>query len=292
MAQATLAAGDLKAVVGDNAGEGPHARGYNGVWSLRHTQCPREVFVPSYAGLNFEHIFDGATDDTDARVFFEPRVAPMELRTLSPTAAELHQPPTPVFKLESWTRFQVVAPHFLDMVFRCRAHQHVFRNGYIGLFWASYIDAPEDKSIYFLGGEAGAAGLWTQLCTQRHGMESTVRQREDAFEPAFRAENRQTLFRAMSALRYDMPFFYGNFEGFVLGFFFDRTQGVRFAHSPSGGGLNPDRRTTCPAWDFQLLIPEYDVRKDYTLRVRVMFRPRCPRREIEEEYARWRASLP
>ena len=46
------------------------------------------------------------------------------------------------------------------MTFRCRPTQHVFRRGYIGLFWASYINAPDDKSMYF----RGTAG-WLQLCT-------------------------------------------------------------------------------------------------------------------------------
>ena len=45
--------------------------------------------------------------------------------------AELHQPPTPTFHLESWTRFTLVAPHYVDMHFRCRPRQHAFRFGTI-----------------------------------------------------------------------------------------------------------------------------------------------------------------
>jgi len=39
---------------------------------------------------------------------------------------------------------------------------------------------------------------------------------------------------------------------------FDRTT-VFASHIAVGGGAAPERRTTNPAWDFQCLIPEYDV---------------------------------
>jgi hypothetical protein len=128
MSHATLEAGDLATVVGDNSPGDEHRAGYNGVWSLRHTSSSRSLFVPAYAGLNHEHIFNGETED-DPDLFFEPRKAPMTFKQLSETGAELHQPSTPAFHLESWTRFELVAPHYLDMHYRCVAHQHVFHRG-------------------------------------------------------------------------------------------------------------------------------------------------------------------
>src|SRR5207244_12730449 len=153
MAHDTFRAGDLTAVIGDNGAADGHRAGYNGIWSLTHRGEPRNLFVPGYAGLNLEHIFDGDKRDLDggSKVFFEPRHAAMTFKKLSATEAELHQPPTPTFHLESWTRFKLSAPHYLDMSFRCTPTQHAFAHGYIGLFWASYINAPEDRSIYFRG---------------------------------------------------------------------------------------------------------------------------------------------
>jgi putative SOS response-associated peptidase YedK len=46
-------------------------------------------------------------------IFFEPRNTPMTFEKLSDTAAELHQKATPTFHLESWTRFELVAPRCL-----------------------------------------------------------------------------------------------------------------------------------------------------------------------------------
>lgn len=290
MGNATFKAGELTAVIGDNEAGGEHQAGYNGVWSLRHSKSPRSLFVPAYAGLNHEHIFSGDVED-DPKVFFEPRVAPMTFRQISESEAELHQPPTPTFHLESWTRFKLAAPHYIDMNYRCVAHQHVFHRGYIGLFWASYINAPADMSMYFMGGEDGKTSLWTQLCTQKHDDESTVRHRADQIALTFRADSREALYKNLSPLRYDLPFFYGIFDDHIWLMMFDRADGIRLTHSPSGGGVNKERQTTNPAWDFQFLVPNYEVSKTYGFKARALFRPRCSRDEILAEYEQWKNSV-
>jgi hypothetical protein len=288
MAHDTFRAGDLTAVIGDNAAAGEHRPGYNGVWSLTHRTQPANLFVPSVAGLNFEHIFDGDKRDVgDGRtIFFEPRHAPMTFRRLSDTEAELHQPPTPTYHLESKTRFTLVAPHYVDFHFRCTPTQHVFAHGYIGLFWASYTNAPGDKSIYFRGG-----GQWQQLCTQQHNDKSTVRHRDDKIELKFSAGLGDALYRNLSPLRFDKPFYYGLFHDHLYIVMFDRSAGIRFTHSPSGGGLNREKETTNPAWDFQYILPQYEVMTEYGFRARVAYRERCAREEILREVAEWRKTL-
>jgi hypothetical protein len=286
---ATLQAGDLTAVVGDNSAAGEHRAGYNGVWSLRHAVASRSLFVPAVAGLNLEHIVTGEHLDGDHKLFFEPRSAPMSFKQLSASAAELHQPPTPTFHVESWTRFELVAPHYLDMTFRCVAHQPVFPRGYLALFWASYINAPADKSMYFLGGDR-QKNLWTQLCTQWHNDQSTVRHRDDTFEMTFPEGSRDTLFKSLSRFRFDEPFFYGNHDELLWLVMFDRTAGIRFTHSPSGGGANPALQTTNPAWDFQFLVPQPEVMKEYGFRVRTVLRPRCSRAELLAEFSKWKGT--
>ena len=288
MAHATFRAGDLTAIIGDNAAHENHRAGYNGIWSLTHRRESANLFVPAVAGLNFEHIFDGHRRDTDGtrRIFFEPRNAPMRFRRISNTEAELHQPETGTFHLESWTRFRLVEPHFIDMTFRCRAHQHVFEHGYIGLFWASYINAPDDKSMYLRNGN-----MWQQLCTQAHNDESTVRHTMDNLNLRFSEGYPEALFRNYSRFRYDQPFFYGNFRNQTVILMLDRTQGIRFTHSPSGGGSNRNQQTTNPAWDFQYLISPYEVNRDYSFRARLVYRPSCTRAEILREVTTWQASL-
>jgi hypothetical protein len=289
MAHDTFHAGDLTAVIGDNEAHGSHLAGYNGIHQLSHRRELANFFVPTVAGLNLEHIFDGDTElrgQNDRKLFYEPRNAPMKLKKLSDSEAELHQPPTPTFHLESWTRFKLVAPHYIDFSFRCRPTQHVFRHGYIGLFWASYINAPEDKSMYFRGG-----GRWQQLCTQQHNDQSTVVHRDNKFDLTFSPVPGDALYKHLSPLKFDEPFFYGLIQKYIFLLMFDRSEGIRFTHSPSGGGYNKEMETTNPAWDFQFIIPAYDVLREYGFRARAVYRERCSRQEILREWSDWRKGL-
>lgn len=282
----TLRAGDLEAVIGDNSAEGAHRAGYNGVWSLKHVLADRSLFVPGIAGLNLEHIVNGTPLDTD-ELFFEPRRAPMTLQQLSESAARLYQPATFATGVESTTRFSLSAPNVLDMHFECIPRKATFPHGYLSLFWASYMHAPQDKSMYFLGSPTGQPSAWTQLCTQFHNDQSTVRHRSDDFEAVWDKDNREALFRNFSKLRFDAPFFYGNFGELMWVVLFDRSEGIRFTHSPSGGGFDSVRRTSNPAWDFQFLIrnPRLNVARGFA--VRTILGPAGDRELLPDLAADW-----
>ncbi|MBM3981078.1 MAG: hypothetical protein FJ304_12475 [Planctomycetes bacterium] len=220
----TFALGDLTAIIGDNDAKGEHRAGYNGLWSLTHKTDPANAFVPTVAGMNFEHIFDGETLDTgnSSDVFFEPRKAKMTFKKVNATTAELRQEATPTFKLESTTRFTLREPDSIDFHFKFRATQHVFKRGYLGLFWASYINAPEDKSMYLRG-----KNLWLQHCTPAHNSVSTVVHAADKFEMTFDKGHRDTLYKSLSPLKYDVPLFYGLIRKHILIVMFDRTDLLR-----------------------------------------------------------------
>jgi len=286
MAHDTFRVGDLEAVVGDNEAYGDRRPGYNGLHRLTHRTSSRTIFVPRYAGLNLEHIFDGSREFHDPKVFFEPRNAPMKFTRSGDDEAELFQEPTPTFFLESRTRFKFVAPHYVDITFRCRPTQHVFSNGYIGLFWASYIDGPEDKSLYFRSKKR-----WQQHCTPAHDHQSTVLHADNKFDLRFEEGTRPTLFKNFSPLRFDEPFYYGVFDRHVFILMFDRCENIRFTHSPNGGGENAGLESSNPAWDFQFIVPKYEVLQDYGFRARVAYREACPRSEILAEVDSWRRSL-
>jgi hypothetical protein len=156
----------------------------------------------------------------------------------------------------------------------------------MGLFWASYINAPEDKSMYFRGGDR-----WQQLCTQQHNDESTVVHRDNKFQLKFSPATGDALYKNLSPLKFDEPFFYGLFRKQLFLLMFDRSEGIRFTHSPSGGGYQKESQTTNPAWDFQFTIPAYDVLRDYGFRARAVYRERCSRQELVKEFTDWRKSL-
>ena len=76
-------------------------------------------------------------------------------------------------------------------------------------------------------------------------------------------------------------------EGHTWITMFKSHKGIRLTHSPSGGGTNAERGTTNPAWDFQYLVPEYDVNQGKGFELGAVSRRGGSREEVLEEYAKW-----
>ncbi|HPO10354.1 MAG TPA: hypothetical protein PLZ55_16895 [bacterium] len=268
-----LKTSEITCRIGDNTANGEHNALYNGIWELRSTHEPVNLFVPSYAGLNLEHIFDGSANRGDNKRFFEPRHHPMEL-TVENDTATLHQTPTPFMKVESWTSFRVEEPNRIRFQFRARPTHTDFRFNYLGFFWASYILAPENKSIYFPTPEKNERGWrWYQHCTLAHNRDSSVLSEADNFQPAREDETEMTLYAACSPVRYARPFYFGLRGKMVLIYIFEKADGVlRLCHSPSGGGPTPDKMDTCPAWDFVQFIPNPEAGRTYELSLTAVYK--------------------
>lgn len=283
---ATLRAGDLEAVIADNEEFPGHRAWYNGVHILRHRADTTNLFWPRVAGLNFEHIYDGEKWYEPAASLFEPRSSPMELTRLAGDTVLLHQPPTALHKLESWTRFSLAAPHYVDMDFRCIPRAATFDRGYIGLFWACYIDTHLSREYYFIGRKDGETNnRWLAFLSPEHREASTLRHVDDRFDPTFAEKFPPMLYTSFSPYRYAYPFYYGRRGEMVVILMFDQPGPIRFSHSPSSGGLvTPDSN---PAWDFQYLIQDYQVGQEYGFRARMIYKPFVSEQDIIAEYERW-----
>jgi hypothetical protein len=94
--------GALRVVVADNETFGAdHRAGYNGVADLRLAAGDhKNLFVPSYAGLNLEHVFSGDAESFGWNIF-EPRRFPMQLIRHSTNCVELRQERTEHWPLRS-----------------------------------------------------------------------------------------------------------------------------------------------------------------------------------------------
>lgn len=262
-----LRRGALEAVFVDNRAVNDeiladHRAGYSGLASLRDTDLQRNIFVPRYAGLNFEHIHDGTLQDTP--VLFEPRHAPMELRVVDEHTAEICQRPTPYWKLESCTRYELLPNGAIEMTFECIPREARYAKGYLGLFWASYIDQPESLDIHFVGPEG-----WIRGVTPKHGEHAVHRATGDArrFEHEPALAERLTLLFGFSQHRYAEPWYFGIARRRALAFVFREQDVIRLTQSPSGGGQGN------PAWDFQWYIERPEIGRRYQMVMRTVYAP-------------------
>lgn len=245
-----------------------HRARYNGLAVLKHTDQPRNIFVPSYAGLNFEHIHDG-TNLSIKDNKFEPREEPMELRVIDEHTVEVYQAPTKVHQLESCGRYSILPDGTIEYTFECIPRAGNYRNDYIGLFWASYIDQPEDKGIHFKArlAEGSGAGHWTRTVTPKHGVSSSHPPAGPL--PTLKHDPDFTLTLAFnrSDYVYTEPWYYGVSHGMAYALMFRKRDGIWLVQSPSGGGDGN------PAWDFQWFIPHFKVDEAYGFTMRAGYVP-------------------
>ena len=272
--------GPVTAVIVDNAAVdvaslSGHRAGYNGVAALTHKKRDQNLFVPPYAGLNFEHIHDGTLAVNKEK--FEPRRSPMQLRVIDQFTVEVYQPPTPNWKLESCGRYQLLPDGTIEYTFECIPRADVFRNGYIGLFWASYIHQPKDRAIHFKGRPAKDQGgdRWIRGVTPRHGVDST--HPPAGLLPELRIDPKfpLTLVNHRSKYVYTNPWYYGVSHGMAYNLMFRQRDKIWFAQSPTGGG------SVNPAWDFQWFIPNYRVGEAYGFVMRAAYVPFESREQIK-----------
>jgi len=283
-----LRRGPVTAVVVDNhavdSDECPkHRAGFSGLAVLRHSKRAENLFYPGVAGLNFEHIHDGTLAIERER--FEPRKAAMELRLIDEHTVELYQPPTPHTKLESCGRYQILDDGTIEYTFECIPRAATFANGYIGLFWASYLHQVESTAIHFRGVRVPGSSSGVpqpeliRAASTRHGLESAHR----PFAIAAGALPRHdpnfplTLVFNTSPYAYTEPWYYGVSHGFAYAQAFSAERQIWFSQSPDSGGAGEGN----PAWDFAWFIPNYQVGRSYGFRMRVIYVPFKDQSQVE-----------
>jgi len=285
----TLQRSDVTAIIVDNEAIDidalpGHRAGYNGVVSLTHAARPENLFVPGIAGLNFEHIHDGTTAGLVEK--FEPRRHPMELRILDEHTCELYQSPTPNWQLESCGRYHLLEDGTIEYTFECIPRARTFSRGVIGLFWASYIHAPEDVAIHFRGTRADETDAsWIRAYSPSHGVNSTHPPAMGAPEVEVDPDFPLTLVNHPSEYRCTAPWYYGVSHAMAFAQMFRARDRIWFAQSPTGGGQ------TNPAWDFQWFIPDYQVDDAYGFVMRAAYRPYEGRAPLESQTTTHRTAL-
>ncbi|MDD4871461.1 MAG: hypothetical protein PHR77_12960 [Kiritimatiellae bacterium] len=279
---------NLRVVIADNQAYGiQHRAGYNGVSELYLTGTTNNLFVPTVAGLNFEHIFNG-----DVGSFgwdkFEPRRAPMQLIQSSSNRVELVQERTEHWPLRSRMVYEVHGDS-IDFTFYGVPLADAWQKyGYIGVFFASYIQAPEDKSIQFIGRSRPERGnpqpRWIKHLSPKHGVSASHRPAGSNWDPQLDKDFPITLVSGISDLEYLYPFYFGRSGQNVFIMMFERPRNdgeLRFAQSPSGGGANN------PAWDYVYFQRSYAVGREFSFRARAVYKKFESVEEVVRIYEQW-----
>ncbi|MCL4785613.1 MAG: hypothetical protein KJ070_02295 [Verrucomicrobia bacterium] len=279
----------LQVVIADNEAYGSeHRAGYNGISELwLKAGDARNLFVPLYAGLNFEHIFSGDSASFGWNIF-EPRRAPMQLVRLSDTKVELRQNRTEHWPLRSRLVYEAKGDA-IDFAYLGTPLEDAWRkHGYIGVFFASYIQSPEDMSIQFIGrsrpGQGDPRPRWIKHLPERHGLAANHRPAGSTWDPSLDEGFNIDLVNGTSNLEYLYPFYLGRVGENVLVMMFERAgeEGeLRFAQSPSGGGKGN------PAWDYVYFRREYRVGREFSFRVRAVYTKFTSVEEIVRLYEAW-----
>jgi hypothetical protein len=209
----------------------------------------------------------------------------MELRLINKHCVDLYQPPTPYFQLESCLRYELLPEGVVQMTLECIARKDTFSNGYIGLFWASYIHQPESLDIHFpgwpnIGSRIKAIKLPPPIIirgvTSGHGLKATHRSLQDRRQLKHDEDFPLSLVFGNSDHRYSHPWYYGVSNGMGFAQIFRRSDNIRITQSPSGGGQGN------PAWDFQFIVENYQVDKRYQMIMRAVYQPIKPEAKFLE----------
>ena len=284
-----LRSAGLRTVIADNEAHGAvHRAGYSGLAELEPRGFGRNLFVPAHAGLNFEHILSGDATSYGWDIF-EPRRAPMALHRISASSVELRQERTENWPLRTRLAYALAGEDAIDLTVTTTPLTDAWKkHGWLGLFFASYIDAPEDGAIHFIGrsrpGKGDPATRWIRHLSPRHGEAACHRPAGSAWDPPMDPGLRIPLATGLSDLEYVYPFYYGVTRGKALIFLFEKPTEkaeARFAQSPTGGGEKN------PAWDFIFMARGVEAGKEIRFRMRLVCREFRGREDVIRTYESW-----
>ena len=113
-------------------------------------------------GLNFEHIFNGATAQKDISMF-TPRQDACQAESLDGHRYQLNWPAQgSQWGVGATMLYDLSEENQIDLSFQCQLTRAVSLNGHLAMMWASYMHRTVDRSIRFWGVHNGQTG-WVSL---------------------------------------------------------------------------------------------------------------------------------
>lgn len=268
---------NIQAIVGDASRNGSGGTQYCGLWSLTSKDRVFNVFGNSYAGL----------------IPGEIRGRTPKLNITGRNSCALVMEASEIFPKKVCAEYHVKDPYYIDhrLSLIDKKDNRLPDCGFREVTWCSYINSPYDNRISFLSN-----GNWHKYMSPEHGTKSNVAPaylKEKLEEWPIKGPYSQNGKRSFHWERYenkfDEPFYYGRLDHMVLIKIFDNPEWLRFYMSPTGGGQSLIKGKSCPAWDFEWVIPEYEyyINKEYIFKMRLVYKPFISNEDILNEF--WKA---
>lgn len=279
-----LQIGDIQAIVGDASRNGLNGQQYCGLWSLTSKHRQFNAFGNSFAGL----------------IPGEIRGKGPSLETLDDHACVLTRKPDKTRPTEVRAEYRLTDPHYVDHTLTLVDNEDLRQKGcdFREVSWCCYMNCPDDPRLHFTSN-----GEWHAYISPKHGVAANIAPTylpEEALETWPVEESRweqgvrdRPFHWDRYNRRFDEPFYFGLLGNMVLILVFDTPRWLRFYCSPSGGGASLIQGQSCPAWDFEWVIPgsAYEVGKAYQFRVRLVYKPFISNEDVIEEYRNAQAAL-
>jgi hypothetical protein len=288
------------AYIADNAPLGIHRRGYNGVASLIPRHSGNNLFVPTYAGLNYETIslagmpaYRYEPRKEEHQSIFEPRCEPMHVESADAERVVLVQPETAHSGVSARITFRVEEPHYLHQRIELTFHRRFCVPGEPNRFrslWASYLHMPPDVHVYLKpdwpSGDDLAGWLGVVKADHRAPVEFCPLPDGELDVQGHLAAVEHQLPRSMPQVP-DGPlaFYYGFCHGsLALLKMFKQPEQFKLAYSPCGGGTEP---ALSPAWDYVLHLDDAQLDRAYSWDLCLVVKDYRGRADILDEVRRY-----
>lgn len=305
----TLETRNFAAYVADNAALGIHRQGYNGIASLIPKTRGNNIFVPTYAGLNYETISLAGLTPYHSGLKFEPRHEPMHIEKIDNNRVALVQPETSHAHVSARITFSTEEPYYLhqriELVFHRRFCGADEKNTFSSL-WASYLHMPRDRNVYMkLDERTPDLKDWAGVTKEDHSSQDYLiralpddRELQAAEHLAVMTSRaplvpEQTTPQALAPMELSarlsgpLRFYYGLcHDGLLFLMMFKQPEQFRFTYSPCGAGKQPAWN---PAWDYVLHLDDAELEKTYRWDLCLAVKEYQDRADVLHEVRRYHA---
>ena len=291
------------AEIADNRALAVHRAGYNGVASLVPRATGENLFVPAFAGLNYETIrLEGLPPYPDK---FEPRKEPMHVQDADDERVVLVQSETSHARVGARITFRVEEPGYLHQRIEITCHRRFCPAGVPNRFeslFASYLQTPRDRHVYLPGKKVpGTFFGVTRPSHESHDWKVRPLPEEDldaaghlkaieATDPlpgldmTDRRDPRWSGSVLPELLDGPLTFYYGLSGELMLLMMFREPERFRLAYSPCGGGTEPAWN---PAWDYLLVLDDAEIDTTYEWNLCAAVKPFAGCADVLDEVRRY-----